>query len=233
MWKVQRYRRKTTVAPGFLDLSVPRLSVPLGPTDRQNRDTVVTEIAGSSGGKSLSVTHRLAGLAPQLSRGGAIGSPAGQHHYSSDPDVRRRRVLPGLPRTAPRRAHFEGRDRYAHAHQPVRRTNVLRNLIDGHLLHIFAVLVLVSAVAWGVLVYPVYPSPGAGGQPPLMIVTSAANTSVGKTDVLGISTYARLDHSEAVAGTSANIDTESAAGIVAREWSLFQSIPEASRDPTP
>jgi hypothetical protein len=64
-------------------------------------------------------------------------------------------------------------------------------------------------------------------------LTSVANTSVGKTDLLGTSTYARVDRSEAVAGASANTDTNSAASIVAREWSLFQSTPEASRDPAP
>jgi len=184
------------------------------------------------------VTHRLAGLAPQLSRGPAIGSPAGQHahRYRPDPDVGRRRVLPAIPRTAPSRGHFEGRhDRYEHAHHPVRRTNVLPNLIEGHLLQIFAVLVLVSALGWGVLFYSVYPSLSAAGPPPVMTrsLTSVANTTVGKTDLLGTWTYARVDRSEAVAGASANTDTKSAASIVAREWSLFQSTPEASRDPAP
>lgn len=184
------------------------------------------------------MTHRLAGLAPQLSRGPAIGSPAGQqaHRYRPDADVRRRRLLPAIPRTAPSRGHLEGGyDRYEHAHHPVRRTNVLRSLIEGHLLQIFAVLVLVSAVGWGVLFYSVYPSLSAAGPPPVMThsLTSVANTSVGKTDLLGTSTYARVDRSEAVAGASANADTKSAASIVAREWSLFQSTPEASRDPAP
>ena len=136
------------------------------------------------------MTHRLAGLAPQLSRGPAIGSPAGQHahHYRPDPDVRRRRVLPAIPRIAPSRGQFEGgHDRYEHAHHPVRRTNVRRNLIEGHLLQIFAVLVLVSALGWGVLFYSV----PAAGPPPVMThsLTSVANTSVGKTDLLGTSTY--------------------------------------------
>jgi hypothetical protein len=171
------------------------------------------------------VTHRLAGLAPQLSRGPAIGSPAGQHadHYRPDPDVRRRRLLPE-----------GGHQRYEHAHHPVRRTNVLPNLIEGHLLQIFGVLVFVSAVGLGVLFYRVYPSLSAAG-PPVMTHsrTSVANTSVGKTDTLGTSTHARVDRSEAVAGASANTDTNSAASIVAREWSLFQSTPEASRDPAP
>jgi hypothetical protein len=184
------------------------------------------------------VTHRLAGPAPRLSREPAIGSPAGQqaHHYKPDADVRRRRLLPAIPRTAPSRGHLEGGyDRYEHAHHPVRQTNVLRNLIEGHLLQIFAVLVLVSAVGWGVLFYSVYPSLSAAGPPPAMFhsLTSVANTSVGKTDLLGTSTYARVDRSEAVAGASANADTKSAASIVAREWSLFQSTPEASRDPAP
>lgn len=112
---------------------------------------------------------------------------------------------------------------------------MLRNLIEGHLLQIFAVLVLVSAVGWGVLFYSVYPSLFAAGPSPVMThsLTSVANTSVGKTDLLGTSTYARVDRSEAVAGASANTDTNSAASIVAREWSLFQSTPEASRDPAP
>jgi len=153
------------------------------------------------------VTHRLAGLAPQLSRGPAIGSPAGQqaHHYRPDPDVRRRRLLPAIPRTAPSRGHFEGgHERHEHAHHPVRRTNVLPNLIEGHLLQIFAVLVLVSTVGLGVLFYSVYPSLSAAGPPPVMThsLTSVANTSVGKTDTLGTSTHARVDRSEAVAGAT-------------------------------
>src|SRR5262249_59680167 len=81
--------------------------------------------------------------------------------------------------------------------------------------------------------YSVYPSLFAAGPPPLMTLTSVANTSVGKTDLLGTSTYARLDRSEAVAGVSANTDTKSAASIVPREGSLFQSTPEASPDPAP
>jgi len=109
---------------------------------------------------------------------------------------------------------------------------VLPNLIEG-LLQIFAVLVLMSAVGWGVLFYSICPSLSAAGPPPVMThsLTSVANTSVGKTDLLGTSTYARVDRSAAVAGARANSDTKSAASIVAREWSIFQSTPEASRGP--
>src|SRR4029077_21198114 len=101
------------------------------------------------------------------------------HRYRPDPDVGRRRVLPAIPRTAPSRGHFEGGHyRYEHAHHPVRRTNVLPNLIEGHLLQIFAGLVLVSAVGWGVLFYSVYPSLSGAGPPPVMThsLTSVANT---------------------------------------------------------
>ena len=156
-------------------------------------------------------------------------------HSKPDPDVRRR-VEPVIPRRAPARGHFEsGRVRSESSRRPARRTSALRNAIDERLFQIFAALLLVGAVGWGVLLYNGYQSffAAAPGRVTFYSPMSAGNADAGKTDLFATSTYAPIDHPQSPAVAGATADAESAASIVAREWSLFQPMREADGDPAP
>jgi hypothetical protein len=156
-------------------------------------------------------------------------------HFKPDPDVRRR-VEPAIPRTAPVRAHFEsGRVGHDYARRPARRTSALRDAIEQHLFQIFSVLLLAGAVGWGVLLYTEYQSLFAAAPAPVTLYSPmrAGNADAGKTDSLSAANYARIDRSPAVAGASVTANGESAASIVARDWSFFQPVREADAVPAP
>jgi hypothetical protein len=164
-----------------------------------------------------------------------MGSAAGQRarHLKLDPDVRRR-VEPGIARTAPARGHLEsGRVRYEHA----RRASALRIAIEEHLFEISVVLLLVCCVSWGLLFYsefrPLF-SP-APGPVTFYAKTSAGNADFGKADLFATSTYARSDglQTPIVTAARAMAGGDSAASIVAREWSFFQPVQQADRSPAP
>jgi len=158
-------------------------------------------------------------------------------HQKLDPDVRRR-IKPAIPRSAPARRLFEGdRVRYEHSRRPARRTSVLRNVIEEHLFRISAVSLLVGFVGSGLLFYNEYRLLFTAAPTPVTAysLTSAGNTGVGDTDSFATSTYARIDlpQAPAVAVASVTTDGESAASIVAREWSLYQPAREAGQGPAP
>jgi hypothetical protein len=148
----------------------------------------------------------------------------------------RRRVDPAAARTSPVRGKFEnGRVRYEYARRLPRRTSALRNAIEQHLFLVSAISLLVGSVGWGLLLYKEYRPLFAPTPEPVTLYSpmSAGNADVGKADPFASSTYTRIDHPQATAGTRVSVDGESAAKIVAREWSFFQPVPVADRGPAP
>jgi hypothetical protein len=168
-----------------------------------------------------------------------MGSAAGQRarHFKLDPDVRRR-VEPAIARTAPARGYLESsRARYKSPHRPARGTSALRIAIEEHPFEISAVLLLMCFVGWGLLFYNECRALFAAAPGPVTLhsTMSAGNADLGKTDSFATSSYARIDPPQAptVARASVTADGESAASIVASEWSFFQPVQEADRGPAP
>ncbi len=170
-----------------------------------------------------------------------MGSAAGQRarHFKLDPDARRR-VEPAIATTNPARGNPEGgRARYKSTHRPARRTSALRIAIEKYLFEISAVLLLMCAAGWGLLFYSECRSLFAAAPGPVTSTMSAGNADVGKADAFGtstyMSTYARIDPPQAptAARLSVTAGGESAASIVAKEWSFFQPVQQADRGQAP
>jgi hypothetical protein len=113
----------------------------------------------------------------------------------------------------------------------------LRNAIEAHLFHIAVVSLLVGSVGWGLLLYNEYRSAFSAAPAPVTAYapTNAGNADVGRADLFASSTYARVDRpqSPAVVGARVTADGESAASIIARDWSLFQPVQQAEQVSTP
>jgi hypothetical protein len=115
----------------------------------------------------------------------------------------------------------------------------LRNAIEAHLFHIAVVSLLVGSVGWGLLLYNEYRSAFSAAPAPAPVTayapTNAGNADVGRADLFASSTYARVDRpqSPAVVGARVTADGESAASIVARDWSLFQPVQQAEQVSAP
>jgi hypothetical protein len=137
----------------------------------------------------------------------------------------RRRVEPA----AAVRAHAaSGRGRYEYARWPARRNGALRNLIEEHLFQISVVSLLVGAVGWGLLLYNEYRSAFSTAPAPVTasVPANAGNADLGKAELFASSTYASapLGHAQSPAVAAARVTAggDSAASIVARDWSVFQ-----------
>jgi hypothetical protein len=137
----------------------------------------------------------------------------------------RRRVEPAIARPAALRAHAaSGRGRYEYARRPSRRTAARRTLIEQHLFSISVVSLLVGSVGWGLLLYNEYRSAFSAAPTPVTAsaAANAGNADLGKAELFASSTYASapLGHAQSPARVAAGGD--SAASIVARDWSAFQ-----------
>ncbi len=136
----------------------------------------------------------------------------------------RRRVEPAIARTDALRAHAaSGRGRYEYARRPSRRTSALRTLIEERLFSISVVSLLVGSVGWGLLLYNEYRLAfSATPAPATAAAANAGNADLGKAELFASSTYASapLGHAQSPARVAAGGD--SAASIVARDWSAFQ-----------
>ncbi len=172
------------------------------------------------------MSQGVAGPAPQASRRPALGSAAGQRarHHKLDPDVRRR-VEPAIARRTAARGHG-GRVRYEYAHWPRRRTSALRNVIEEHLFQISVISLLVGAVGWGLLLYNEYRSAFSDGAATASAPANAGNADLGKAELFASSTYAPAPlgraQTPAVAAARVTASGDSAASVVARDWSVFQ-----------
>jgi hypothetical protein len=147
----------------------------------------------------------------------------------------RRRIEPSFARTAPARGHL-GSDhlRYESARSPARRTSALRNAIEERLVQISVVTLLVGAAGWGLLLYTECRSLFTSAPGPIVLHSpSVGNADFGRADAFAASTYAPAARSKAAAVPRATTGGESAATVVAREWSAFQPAQQANLSPAP
>jgi len=121
------------------------------------------------------------------------------------------------------------------AGKPARRTSALRDKLERNLLQISAALFFVGSVGWCWLIVNEFRSSvlvaPAGAA---FAVTAKADAGVGKSDSFASSAYMRSDYPQAAAVPEADPrGGESAASIVAREWSRFETPRVADRDRAP
>jgi hypothetical protein len=117
----------------------------------------------------------------------------------------------------------------------VRRANALWTGIENNLLAISAVSLLIGSVGWGLFFYSEYKSLFATAPAADTTLTSTGTTVVGKADAAAGSADTTIGHPTPPTGIRSNVAAGrmNAAGIVAREWSLFQPAREADRGPPP
>jgi hypothetical protein len=185
---------------------------------------------------------------PQVSRRPVIGSGAmpRSRHFHVDPELRHRGEAVAL-QTAPARGGEFRHGRYATSRKPATRTNVLRDLIEQNLLLISGVLLAVGSLGWGLALYDQLHSSGLFGPQSVYSTPGDADAIAAKTDSVGASIYVRGDPAAASfaarhdmtaslgnpARQPAASDGESAASVVAKEWSFFQPAREAQRPQLP
>lgn len=124
----------------------------------------------------------------------------------------RRRVEPVAPRRAPPR-------RLPVTRKPASRSSAFRTLLEQNLLPISSALLLVGVTGWGLLLYGEFRASGLIGAAPGSSYAEAlfTDSSAAKSDPFAMSTYAP---SVPARGTVAA--GESAAAIIARDWSYFE-----------
>jgi hypothetical protein len=191
--------------------------------------------------------NRVRGLAPQASRRLAVGSSgavAHPRHYHPDPDARRR-VETISTRQSVQRTQFESiRNRLDADRKPAPQPSALRKALEENLFQISTALVVVGSLGWCLLFYTEFKSPVLFAPPRASAYAVAGDITplLEKTDLMATSTYVRDDHpqvSGAIGGHTDSIPAqpmaigESAASVVARDWSFFQPIREATQTLAP
>jgi hypothetical protein len=134
-------------------------------------------------------------------------------HVPLDSELRRR-VEPVAPRKAPPR-------RVPVTRKPVSRAGALRGLFEQNLLLISSLLLVVGITGWGFALYSEFRASGLIGTSSIYAETARPDTSVAKSDPFAMSTYAPsapLPRPTAIAPAV----RESAASIIARDWSYFE-----------
>jgi hypothetical protein len=120
----------------------------------------------------------------------------------------------------------------------VRRTRTVRELAERNLLQISAALLFFGSAGWCWLIYEEFrtPTPSARIETAYSAYATAAkaDANIGKSDAFGMSTYVRIDNprtARAPNGTLAG--SESAASVIARDWSQLPSQRLADRSRRP
>jgi hypothetical protein len=172
----------------------------------------------------------------------AIGTAAAPRprHFHHDPELRRRaETAPRLPAARPPLEHK--RARHDVPRRPVAHRSALQNAIEAverNLLLISAVLLFVGSVGWCALLYGEFQRSGLFAAPPAasnFASTGAADAAVEKSDSIGgISSYARTKPAPAAAAIARSLDAGAgrsavAAGLVARDWNLFETTRQAEQ----
>ena len=158
-------------------------------------------------------------------------------HVPLDSELRRR-VEPVAPRKAPPR-------RVPVTRKPISRASALRTLLQQNLLLISSVLLLGAVTGWGLALYSEFRASGLIGPSSNYATTARFDLSITKSDPFAMSTYApsapapggetSVAKSDAVP-TSTNAPSaplprlaavapavrESAASVIARDWSYFE-----------
>jgi hypothetical protein len=117
------------------------------------------------------------------------------------------------------------------------RIDVIKEKLEHNLLRLSAVLFMVGAVGWCLLLINQLSAPVAISHPGSTI--AKADSEIDKTLTSGSSSYVRVDQSQAPSPASQNLaGGESPASIVAREWSRLEvrsepKVAERPRAPTP
>jgi hypothetical protein len=184
---------------------------------------------------------------PQVSRRPVVGSGAGPHlrHFHADPALRHRgETVP--PQNAPARGGDIRPARRAPRSKPETWTGTLRNLIEQNLLLASSVVLTAGALGWGLMIYNEVHSSGLFGQS-VYSAPSDADANVDKTDSMGASIHERTEADFAsLAAANNGRETvsnpaampalsggESAANVVANEWSAFEPLRQAAATPPP
>ena len=184
---------------------------------------------------------------PQVSRRPVVGSGAGAHsrHFHADPTLRHRgETVP--PQNAPARGGEIRPVRRAPQRKPETWTGALRNLIEQNLLLASSVVLTAGALGWGLMIYNEVHSSGLFGQS-VYSTPADADANADKTDSMGASIAARTeaDFASLAAANDARESLgkpvhmtalsggESAANVVAKEWSAFEPVRQAAATTPP
>jgi len=143
-------------------------------------------------------------------------------HVPHDSELRRR-VEPVAPRKAPPR-------RVPVTRKPVSRAGNLRTLLQQNLLLISSSLLLVAVTGWGLALYSEFRASGLIGPSSTYAETTRFDSSIAKSDPFAMSTYAP---SAPLPQPAAPAVRESAATVIARDWSYFEPkrIADVPREP--
>lgn len=175
--------------------------------------------------------HLVQGSAPQTAvrRPPTNAAPLGRARPFNPDENIRRRFESADARPAALRARLEVGRVQSESRRTARRTGGFWDTFERNLLQISAVLFFVGSVGWCWLIFSQFRSP--------TLVPAEANLETAKTDAggpksdsWGTSTYARVDHPLIAPAPDVSVtDRESAASIVAREWSAFAAMRFAER----
>ncbi len=138
-------------------------------------------------------------------------------------------------RLAPAQGHRDGgRAQAEPGKRRSPRVSALREKLERNLLQISAALFFIGALGWCWLICNEFRSSVlVAPAEAAYAVTAKADANVGKSDWFGTSTYMRIDHPQAPGTMDRNSGAETAASIVAREWSRFESMRVADRGRSP
>ncbi len=174
--------------------------------------------------------NRVRGPTPQaFSR--PVTVPAGAshaHHFASDSKVRRR-LDHASGRLGPSPRPLAGGARSAQTGHLALRARGLKDALVRNVLQISAALFLVGCVGWCWIIYQQFraPSPSAVAAYALTAAIGA-DSALGKPDMPGAGTP-QDDRRQPASQPAANFSGETAAAIVAGEWSRFESFQIAGR----
>jgi hypothetical protein len=162
---------------------------------------------------------------PVTGSGGSLAA----RHFPLDSELRRR-IEPIAPRKAPPR-------RIAVTRTPKPRASAMPGFLEQNLLAISAVLLLVGVSGWGLALYHEFRDSGliGGDANSVYAETTPPNTFIAKSDPVAMSSY-RPTVSERWPRVAKNVVAsaggDSAASIVARDWSYFEPkrTAEAARE---
>jgi hypothetical protein len=163
-----------------------------------------------------------------------VAAVARAREFRPNTTVRRPREHAGL-RNHPPRSHFPGhRAHFALGSGWPQPLGVLKDHVERNLLQISAALLFVGAAGWCCLIYNQFQSPVLVTPAAAYTVAAKADADVEKTEPFSTSRHARVDHALPFSAMGNNLgDTESAASLVAREWSLFNTLRAADRGGVP
>jgi hypothetical protein len=183
----------------------------------------------------------------QAYRRPSAGAVARARNFHVDPGSRRRGEAAAAWAVPARGPGAAPRGRYEPGRKPVSRPDALSNVIEQNLLPIAGVVLLVGSLGWGLLIYSELHASGLFGPVPHTLYATAGDADAARSSLMGVSSYTRTDPAPAAAGRNfaasadqtasqqrpsyqtASVSGESAATIVAQDWSFFQPVQKSDR----